>query len=82
MHTPVYGVKEFFCLSVCLYAVNFEPNYLRTGWTEWAKKLNFHLTSTKNQSKNRKKEESYSHNCSLDRIANILNSIQRVFVFF
>ena len=26
-HTPVYGVKEFVCLSV----VKFKPNYLRTG---------------------------------------------------
>ena len=29
-HTPVYGDKEF--LSVCC----FDPNYLRTGRTEWA----------------------------------------------
>ena len=34
LYTPVYGVKEFVCLSV----VNFEPNYLRTGRTQWAKK--------------------------------------------
>ena len=27
LYTPVYGVKEFVCLSV----VNFEPNYLKTG---------------------------------------------------
>ena len=27
------------CLSVCLSVVNFDPNYLRTGKTEWAKKL-------------------------------------------
>ena len=26
-HTPVYGVKEFVCLSV----INFDPNYLRIG---------------------------------------------------
>ena len=32
LHTPVYGVKEFVCLSV----VNFDPNYLRTGKREWA----------------------------------------------
>ena len=31
---PVYGVKEFVCMSV----VHFYPNYLRTGKTEWAKK--------------------------------------------
>ena len=31
LHTPVYGVKEFVCLSV----TNFDPNYL-TGRTEWA----------------------------------------------
>ena len=31
-HTPVYGVKEFIHLSV----VNFDPNYLGTGKTEWA----------------------------------------------
>ena len=30
LHTPVYGVKEFVCLSV----TNFDPNYLRTGKTE------------------------------------------------
>ena len=30
-HTPVYGVKEFVCLSV----TNFEPNYLRTGRSYW-----------------------------------------------
>ena len=32
LHTPVYGVKEFVCLSV----MNFDPNYLRTGKIEWA----------------------------------------------
>ena len=26
-----------FCLSVCLSVTNFDPNYLRTGKTEWAK---------------------------------------------
>ena len=31
-HTPVYGVKEFVRLSV----INFDPNYLGTGKTEWA----------------------------------------------
>ena len=31
-HTPIYGVKEFVCLSV----TNFDPNYLVTGRTEWA----------------------------------------------
>ena len=31
-HTPVYGVKEFVCLSV----TKFDPNYLRTGKTKWA----------------------------------------------
>ena len=31
-HTPLYGVKEFVCLSVA----NFDPNYLRTGATEGA----------------------------------------------
>ena len=36
---PVYGIKEFVCLSV----LNFDPKYLRTGWTEWAQ--NFFLTS-------------------------------------
>ena len=35
LHTPVYGVKEFVCLSVCQDAMNFDPNYLRTGRTEW-----------------------------------------------
>ena len=30
-HTPVYGVKEFFCLSV----TNFDLKYLRTGKIEW-----------------------------------------------
>ena len=33
-HTPVYGVKEFFRLSVCLSVTKFDPNYLRTGKTE------------------------------------------------
>ena len=33
-NTPVYGVKEFVHLSV----LNFDPNDLRTGVTEWAKK--------------------------------------------
>ena len=32
--TPVYGVKEFVRLSVCLSVTNFDPNYLRTGKTE------------------------------------------------
>ena len=31
MHNPVYDVKEFDCLSI----TNFDPNYLRTGKTEW-----------------------------------------------
>ena len=35
-HTPVYGVKEFVCLSVCLSVTNFDHNYLRTGKIEWA----------------------------------------------
>ena len=35
LHTPVYGVKEFVCLSV----TKFDPNYIRTGKTEWAKKI-------------------------------------------
>ena len=35
VHTPVFGVKKFVCPSV----VNFDPNYLRTGKTEWGKKL-------------------------------------------
>ena len=39
LHTPVYGVKEFVCLSVCLSVANFVPDYLRTGRTEWAKKM-------------------------------------------
>ena len=26
-HTPVYGVKEFVCLSVCLSVTKFDPNY-------------------------------------------------------
>ena len=34
-HTSIYGVREFVCLSV----KNFDPNYLRTGKTEWAKKI-------------------------------------------
>ena len=36
LHTPVYGVKEFVCLSVRLSVTNFDPNYLWTGRTEWA----------------------------------------------
>ena len=35
LHTPVYGVKEFVCLSVslslCLSVINFDHNFLRTG---------------------------------------------------
>ena len=31
-NAPVYSFKEFFCLSV----TNFDPNYNRTGRTEWA----------------------------------------------
>ena len=31
-HTPVNGVKEFVCLSV----TNFDLNYLRTGKIDWA----------------------------------------------
>ena len=27
------------CLSVCPSVTNFDPNYLRIGWTEWAKKI-------------------------------------------
>ena len=26
-------------LSVCPSVTNFDPNYLRIGWTEWAKKI-------------------------------------------
>ena len=26
-HTPVYGVKEFVCPSVCLSVTKFDPNY-------------------------------------------------------
>ena len=36
-HTPVYGLKEFVCLSV----TNFDSNYLGTGQTEWVKKSFF-----------------------------------------
>ena len=38
-HTPVYGAKEFACLSVS----NFDPNYLRTGRTEWDEIFSEHL---------------------------------------
>ena len=38
-HTPIYGVKEFVCLSV----TKFNPNYLRTGETEWAEIFLGHL---------------------------------------
>ena len=35
LQTPVYGVKEYVCLSVCLFLYlsvsNFDLNYLRTG---------------------------------------------------
>ena len=30
-HTPVYGVKEFVCLPLCLSVTNFDPNYLMTS---------------------------------------------------
>ena len=33
--TPLYGVKEFVCLSF----TNFDPNYLGTGRTEWAERI-------------------------------------------
>ena len=37
LHTPVYGVKESVCqMSVCLSVTNSDPNYVRTGRTEWA----------------------------------------------
>ena len=31
-HIPIYGVNEFVCLPV----TKFDPNYLRTGKTDWA----------------------------------------------
>ena len=34
-HTPVYGFKEFDCLSVSLSVAKFDLNYLRTGEIEW-----------------------------------------------
>ena len=34
-------------VSKNLSVTNFDPNYLRTGKTEWAKKLIFNLTRTK-----------------------------------
>ena len=37
MHTLVYGVKEFVCLS----DTNFDSNNPRTGRTEWATKQSF-----------------------------------------
>ena len=30
-------------LSVCLSVTNCEPNYLRTGRTEWAKKIHIYV---------------------------------------
>ena len=36
----MYGVKK---LSVCLSVAKFDPNYLRTGKTEWAKIFLGHL---------------------------------------
>ena len=42
-HTPVHGVKNFVRLSV----INFNPNYLRTGKTEWANKKFGHLLKHK-----------------------------------
>ena len=38
-HTPLYGVKEFVCLSV----TKFDPNYLGTGKTKWAEFFLQHL---------------------------------------
>ena len=35
--TTVYGVKEIVTLTVCLSVTNFDPNFLRTGKTQWAK---------------------------------------------
>ena len=40
-HAPLYGVKEFVRLSVCLF--DFDPNYFRTGRTKWAEILTGHL---------------------------------------
>ena len=30
-HTPVYGVKEFVCLSLRLSVTNFNPNYFTSS---------------------------------------------------
>ena len=38
IHIPPYVYMVSKNLSVCLSVVNFDPNYLRTGKTEWAKK--------------------------------------------
>ena len=46
LHTPVCGVKEFVCMSV----LNFNPNYLRTGITEWAKKININKKNNESTS--------------------------------
>ena len=43
LHTPVYGVIEFVCPSV----TNFDPNYLRSGCTEWAKKFRTFMAKTR-----------------------------------
>ena len=37
MHIPPYMVSKN--LSVCLSVINFDPNYFKTGKTEWAKKI-------------------------------------------
>ena len=31
LHTHVYDVKKFVCLSIFLSVINLDPHYLRTG---------------------------------------------------
>ena len=49
-------------LSVRLSAVNFDPNYLRTGKTEWANKNLGHLWQ-KDKSQNFLYERNYNPYC-------------------
>ena len=36
--TEVASTPRIWCQKICLSMINFDPNYLRTGKTEWAKK--------------------------------------------
>ena len=39
MVSKILSVCPSICLSICLSVTNFDPNYLKTNKTEWAKKI-------------------------------------------